>query len=439
MQLRTNISLERSVLAIKPRSERGFLNSVGELRLANRMFVTMLALSLLAAAGCDTPPPQFRFNAVELRHQERVKLSDGLKFDSQYKQQIDLLTTTLFGTPDEPKFPFLTGDDDEAHAIISSENLARSAGPVNSNREGEQRGLYREHCVHCHGITGDGAGPTALTLNPYPRDFRMGRFKYKSTPLRTPPTDADLERVLRHGIPGTAMPAFATLPEQDIKALIDYVKYLSIRGEFERLLISELGALDGEPLIEIPKEATNGEAPVSDALSDRIFELCGDKLSDGIIARWMDRDDSITEVSEVPEALIAGSGEAFENMVVAGQILFAGKAACMQCHGPTGLGDGLVGNYDDWTNDWLKNTPDVDVNRPQSYQEFLDLGAFPPRPILPRNLHYGVYRGGGDPADLYRRIYDGIEGTPMPSSRTLTPEEIWSVVAYLRSLPYSNP
>ena len=29
--------------------------------------------------------------------------------------------------------------------------------------------LYREHCAHCHGISGDGVGPTAVFLNPYPR------------------------------------------------------------------------------------------------------------------------------------------------------------------------------------------------------------------------------------------------------------------------------
>ena len=38
--------------------------------------------------------------------------------------------------------------------------------------------LFAQHCAACHGISGDGAGPTAALLDPYPRDFRNGVFKY---------------------------------------------------------------------------------------------------------------------------------------------------------------------------------------------------------------------------------------------------------------------
>jgi mono/diheme cytochrome c family protein len=74
---------------------------------------------------------------------------------------------------------------------------------------GNVRGLYREHCAHCHGITGDGAGPTAGFLNPYPRDYRKGWFKFKSTPLDVRPTHDDLKKIVLDGIPGTAMPSFS--------------------------------------------------------------------------------------------------------------------------------------------------------------------------------------------------------------------------------------
>ncbi|MEZ6093717.1 MAG: cytochrome c [Pirellulaceae bacterium] len=198
----------------------------------NRIYLSV-GLLLLATTGCESEV-QFRFNQVELIKQEKLQLSDGQSFAPEYRDQINTLTTALFGTPDEPEFPFLMGEDDEAHQILSVENLKRAAGQTNSNRRDQHLGLYREHCVHCHGVTGDGAGPTALTLTPYPRDFRLGKFKFKSTPLRTPPTDHDLQSILRNGIPGTAMPAFKGLPDDDVAALIDYVKYLSIRGEFER-------------------------------------------------------------------------------------------------------------------------------------------------------------------------------------------------------------
>jgi len=70
----------------------------------------------------------------------------------------------------------------------------------------------------------------------------------------------------------------------------------------------------------------------------------------------------------------------------------------------------------------------------------------PPRNIKPRNLRLGIYRGGRRPLDLYRRVYAGINGVPMPgmgpaaagAKATLTPEEIWQLVDYVMSLPYES-
>ena len=60
-----------------------------------------------------------------------------------------------------------------------------AAGPVKSGRHGEPAGLYLEHCVQCHGISGDGRGPTAAFLNPYPRDFRLGKFQIQIDSIAT--------------------------------------------------------------------------------------------------------------------------------------------------------------------------------------------------------------------------------------------------------------
>src|SRR5205807_5778428 len=106
------------------------------------------------------------------------------------------------------------------------------------------RGLYREHCAHCHGITGDGVGPTAAFLNPYPRDYRKGQFKFKSTPAGFKPTHADLKKIVLDGVPGTAMPSFKLLPDLEVEALVEYVRYLSIRGEIERRLLVATGDLE---------------------------------------------------------------------------------------------------------------------------------------------------------------------------------------------------
>src|SRR5687768_18182134 len=152
----------------------------------------------------------------------------------------------MFGTPDEPAIPVLTGAGAEAldavdlTPLFDLPRLKLAAGPVGSDELGNARGLYREHCAHCHGITGDGYGPTATFLNPYPRDYRPGKYKFKSTPVGSKPTHEDLTKIVYDGIPGTAMPSFKLLPADELDALVHYVKYLSIRGETERTLLTLL-------------------------------------------------------------------------------------------------------------------------------------------------------------------------------------------------------
>ena len=109
----------------------------------------------------------------------------------------------------------------------------------------------------------------------------------------------------------------------------------------------------------------------------------------------------------------------------------------MQCHGETGIGDGQTENYDDWTNEWLKRA-NVDPNKPEQVNPFLQAGALPPRKIRPRNLRDLVFRGGSHPNDLYRRVKAGIEGSNMPAAPALSDVEIWSLVAYLIELPYES-
>lgn len=86
-------------------------------------------------------------------------------------------------------------------------------------------GLYAAQCAACHGASGMGDGPAAYLLYPKPRDFTSGLFRFKSTMGNQPPTDADLKRIVHNGIPGTAMPAFASvLTEKQIDSLVPVVQ-----------------------------------------------------------------------------------------------------------------------------------------------------------------------------------------------------------------------
>src|SRR3954453_12350729 len=69
----------------------------------------------------------------------------------------------------------------------------------------EGREVYERNCTICHGVRGDGNGEMAAELGVKPRSFRMGEFKYRSTPWGKLPTTDDLIRTIRHGVTGTTM------------------------------------------------------------------------------------------------------------------------------------------------------------------------------------------------------------------------------------------
>jgi cytochrome c oxidase cbb3-type subunit 2 len=91
----------------------------------------------------------------------------------------------------------------------------------------EGRGIYGSACASCHGVAGDGLGPTARHMNPAPRDFTSGVFKFRSTPSGALPTDQDLFRTVSEGVPGTWMPAWEKLlSERQRWAVVEYLKTL---------------------------------------------------------------------------------------------------------------------------------------------------------------------------------------------------------------------
>lgn len=83
---------------------------------------------------------------------------------------------------------------------------------------------YHNRCASCHGEAGNGKGPGAVMLDPKPRDFTKGLFKFKSTPIGAMPTNDDLLKTINQGIPGTSMPSFRLVSEYEKKAIVEYIK-----------------------------------------------------------------------------------------------------------------------------------------------------------------------------------------------------------------------
>jgi mono/diheme cytochrome c family protein len=388
----------------------------------NLRWILMLVVlgSGVFAAGCGAPPPQFQRYETFVRLTEK-QVGEKFRFSAQQRQDLDEILAAQFGTPNEPTIPAL--GDVEVHKVMRLSNLKVAAGAVGSDANDRAVGLYREHCAHCHGVTGDGKGPTAAFLNPYPRDYRKGQFKFKSTPVGFKPTHEDLKRIIIDGIPGTAMPSFLLLPDTEVEAIVEYVKYLAIRGEVERNLLNlyAAGELSGEDrLISNP----------ADPNPEQIAMLKEQTV--GVVTKWLEAEANATGVSARPTY----TPEELEKSKEAGRVLFQGtKANCFSCHGITALGDGQLTGFDEWTKELIAPTG---VRNPELVREFKRYGMLEPRNIRPRNLRQGVFRGGRRPLDIFWRVRNGIEGTPMPGFKPeiLSDNDIWNIVNYVQSLPY---
>jgi mono/diheme cytochrome c family protein len=390
----------------------------------------------LTAVGCGSPDAKFlRYEAFA----NKVAQERQITFTSQQRENIDEVLQALYGTPDEPRLPAL--DDVPIAEVLDLKKLQMAAGRVGSDETGNVRGLYREHCAHCHGISGDGAGPTAVFLNPYPRDYRKGWFKFKSTPVGIRPTHEDLKKIVLDGIPGTAMPSFKLLPDLEVEALVNYVRYLSIRGETERALLLASSELNEDQVL-LPVLASGATAEQKTYQQDQKAAVA-DAVGQ-VVGNWT----RPAELMAEPAAEVAARPEMTESELVEsrqrGQALFYGFAQCIKCHGESALGDGQTTDYDEWTKEFIGDGKNTELVATLVSEHLI----LPPRNIKPRNLRLGVYRGGRRPLDLFWRIRNGIEGVPMPAvtmrpaddpnAKGLTPADIWDIVNYLQSLPYES-
>ncbi len=146
--------------------------------------------------------------------------------------------------------------------------------------------LFSLHCAACHGVSGEGDGPANRHLYPPSRNLRSDPYRLVTTENRFPSPD-DIRAVIRNGIPGTSMPAFADLSDAEVEQLIEETYQLRQAGfrddlmqDFEQLgqdldeaaaqeLVSRLGTA-GQPL---PSPPWPSIGPEQLAQGRTLFEL----------------------------------------------------------------------------------------------------------------------------------------------------------------------
>jgi mono/diheme cytochrome c family protein len=90
------------------------------------------------------------------------------------------------------------------------------------------KAVYVKWCAGCHGDGGAGDGAAAGYMVPRPRDFTGAIYKIRTTASGQLPTDADLERAIDDGLPGSAMPGWrGRLSQPERRDVLAYVKTFS--------------------------------------------------------------------------------------------------------------------------------------------------------------------------------------------------------------------
>lgn len=298
-------------------------------------------------------------------------------------------------------------------ATVTAATIAIEPG-AHLNR-GQQ--VHKQHCQQCHGATGAGDGPTSWSMKIKPRDYRDGVFKYTSTAAGRKASRDDLMRTLNVGVPGAYMPSYKMIAGEDKRAVIEYIRWLAMRGEIEKDLAFVMSFDFGVDAVDADERAEQLEYYAEYAEEDLQIDFDDTALS--VAQKW--------RAAELPSGVVKPSTPqppvTRESLEKGREIYLSASAKCVSCHGETGLGDGP--STEDFHND-----PNGD---PYPVAGFHDSWG---NLAQPRNLRDGVWGGGSRPIDMYRRLAVGVKGTSMPGfSTVLSEEELWHLTNYVLTMP----
>jgi mono/diheme cytochrome c family protein len=279
--------------------------------------------------------------------------------------------------------------------------------------------LYQEYCRACHGDEGDGRGPAAYSYWPPPRDFRSALFKFAGVSEGDLPGDAELIRVVRHGLNGTAMLPW-DLADDEIGSIVQYIKTFSpdkkgFRHPRKKPVSPEIPA---DPFAVMPAGALWDDRAFAEWASEQARQGAAVPTDPQGIARW--RQDKRAQARARQAEAISRGEERYHS------------GGCQLCH-PAYSGPDQLAR---WGGQLRASVPfDPEPKFSRSYGVVL----VPPDFLRHRVRSAIEYRDEAgalhyDPRDFYRVIASGIPGTAMPSWAALPAEEVWSVAYYVADL-----
>ncbi len=158
--------------------------------------------------------------------------------------------------------------------------IAQEEGAISEDTLTLGEKVYKIRCLLCHGKDGDGKSPVSVILRQekngqiiktYPRDLTMGVFRFRTTPTGCLPDDKDIQMIVDNGIPRSFMPPHKILPEEERKALVEYIKTFSER--FEEEDPCEVIAIKKPEYVGNPKSIDKGKKIYKEM---KCFECHGD-------------------------------------------------------------------------------------------------------------------------------------------------------------------
>lgn len=243
--------------------------------------------------------------------------------------------------------------------------------------------LFTTNCASCHGAEGFGDGPAAAALNPKPRNFHEGYWKFGGGLAR-------VVRTITEGSPGTAMAAFPGLPLEDRIAIAHYERSLEPKLEEDKAPdLAWLGVgPGGAPLGGGASAAPAGAAAAGPAAAGPQIPI----------------EVAMQKLAVAP----ADTGYALASLPsdgnTAGAELYQGR--CARCHGRTGEGNVRVAM----------------------------LGSAPYAYVVTRSLAVPRLRWADDYGAFEKLVLEGVPGGVMPPNGDLSRDAILSLYNYTQML-----